>query len=260
MDLSYKEEKTIISYYYDKNWNAFKSFLRKRFAFSNSIIRKLYEASFSELIEKVRQGRFELENIPFKVELFRIGSQRAINLLEKQSKDIPEKTSAYLEEYAWQEQYIQIHRCVYRMICGKDSVIHELESSSMLACIKKLVSIQGVKETQWLEKPTEEISIRQDEMVAYFRDTLSVSERRKIEKKVKEDSVYAQQYDSTMLYLETETNILDELELVRIIKEAPKELFTFMIKEKQVNRRFIWQAAIVALILFLLNCLMKVIW
>ena len=96
--MSYKEEKAIVSYYYDKNWNAFKSFLRKRFALSDSSLRRLYVASFSELVEKVHQQSFDLGKIPFKIQLFRLGSQRAVELLAVQSKEIPKETPAYLEE------------------------------------------------------------------------------------------------------------------------------------------------------------------
>lgn len=259
MDISYKEEKALISYYYDKNWDAFKSFLRKRFALPDFSLRKLYAASFSELIAKVHQHQFDLGNAPFKIQLFRLGSQNAIAFLTGLSKNVPEKTPAYLKEYDWQEQYIQIHRCVFHAIWGTDSVMHELEPAEMLNCIRQLLSIQKIKADPRLENPTAEIFSSQDDMIAYFRDALSLPERRRIEKRVKEDPTFAQQYDATMLYLETEANILDELELIRVIKDTPKDIFPLLVKEKQANRRFIWQAAVVALILFLLNCLMKVI-
>ncbi len=258
--MSYKEEKAIVSYYYDKNWNAFKSFLRKRFALSDSSLRRLYVASFSELVEKVHQQSFNLEKVPFKIQLFRLGSQRAVELLAVQSKEIPKETPAYLEEYAWQEQYIQIHRCVYCAIHGKDSIIRELEPTEMLVCIRQLLSIQGIKEKQCWNRPMEEVLSTQDKICAYYNGSVNASQRHELEKRVKEDQEFAQQYDATMLYLETEENILNELELIHVIKDAPKELFPLLLKEKKMNKRFIWQAAIVALILFLLNCLIKLIW
>ena len=82
-------------------------------------------------------------------------------------------------------------------------------------------------------------------------------ERFELERLIDKDNAFRLQYEATTLFSDTEDNVADDREKEEIFRNWSDTDLQAFLKEKRNNRRFLWQAALLALILFLLNLLMK---
>lgn len=244
------EEKGRLSFFYDKNWKPFQLFIRKRFALPRRVLRNIYDESFYQLAKEANTPS-EDNAIPLKIKLFRKGTE----LILQSDKGEKERTDskAFEEEWQQQELYIGIYRLVRVWLAEREN-IQDLAEEDILDCIRK---VAGKARIGWPDAEHTEMLKRQKQIGRYLSEEMKQRERFELERLIDKDNAFRLQYEATTLFSDTEDNVADDREKEEIFRNWSDTDLQAFLKEKRNNRRFLWQAALLALILFLLNLLMK---
>lgn len=245
-----EQDKEQLSFFYDRNWEPFRQFIRKRFRLSSFLLRKIYEESFGRLAEQIREGN--AITVPLKIALYRIASEKVQHLPATKRKELPD-VSAFQAEWQAQERYIQIYQVVKVWLDEEKEAYSDEEK---YVCIRKVAEMEAI---EWpASVPHDEEIKRQKEIECYLFGEMKSRERFELEKVLHEDKVSRwSQYEAITLFTDTANNVADDEELKEIIESWKAEAVQSLLREKRTNRRFLWQAGLVALILFLLNLLMR---
>ena len=244
------QEKGRLSFFYDRNWKPFQLFVRKRFPLPRGFMRNIYDESFRQLATWVKEKPDEA-NIPLKIRWFR----QAIELIRQSDKGKKElaDTKAFEEEWQQQEHYIGIYRLVRDWLAEREDK-QDIPEEEILACVRKVAEKAGIT---WPEAEHTELLKRQKQVERYLSEEMKQRERFDLERLIEKDDAYRWQYEATTLLSDTEDNVADDREKEEILRNWSDSDLQAFLKEKRNNRRFLWQAALLALILFLLNLLMK---
>lgn len=245
-----KQEKEILSFFYDKHWKSFLQFIRKRFPLSTGILREIYDDSFYRLAEQFSDGT-KCVDTPLKILLFREAVEQLLQ--SKYAKKAVTENTDFQKEWQQQEDYIEIYRNVKVWLEEKEKQ-PEITGSERYDCIRKLAERI---DRMWTESEPAELLKRQMRIERYLAEELSQRERFELESDLNKDEAFQLQYEATTLFVDTRNNLMEDMEIVAIFRECQTESIRWISKEKRARRNFLWQAALVALILFLLNLLMK---
>ncbi len=255
------EENEILSYGYDSYWPSFKEYVRTRYSVPSLIMRRCYAAGCLAMAHEIRSGKIKPCTIPLKIRWFQLAEQEIGSYYIEQQQPVPNETVAYRREVARQKEYQPVYRLVGELLtaASENGQPSEWTPEERLQAVRKVAALQGHYNDAWLARSVSELLANQEPIVAYCEGILPEKERKILEKRVQNDADFGTQYDMTLLTWETERAVCLDIDTIRVVHTVPERSLERLMKEKQKNRYFIWQAAIVALLLLLLKCFMNFI-